>query len=419
MSAEKRKPSVLIISKDGPNSGAGKALYRIHLSLKNSGNFSSKFLAWEGVQDERVGFFINENSLFNKLYRRVINILNAAIKAFFGPKPGFVFSHNLFPNYALRSNKLIKEADIIFLGWVGFGYVGVTQFDLFKGKKIIWRFSDNWPMTGGCHIPFGCEKFKSMCVQCPQLINTFGVDLAAFHWKLKSNQYRALDIKFIAPSKWMKECAEASPMLEGKKIYHVPTGVDLDVFKRLDKTQCKQLLGLDENKKTLLFGSVHTGERRKGFQYLLEAVRILQHQRHDIQLLVFGEATPGQFDGIVYDIRFLGRVEGDESLAKVYNATDVFLAPYVDDNLPNTVIEAIACGLPVVGFNSGGMNDLVENNSNGHLVEVYDTGLFAQRISQILENTEGIGYSDNSRSRSLGFSIISQGRMIEEILSSL
>jgi glycosyltransferase involved in cell wall biosynthesis len=402
---DKRKPNVLIISKDGSNAGAGKALLRIHAALNRSGNFSSKFLVWEGVENEAEGFFVNENSFLNKLYRRVINPLNAAIKNIFGPRQGFVFSHNLFSNYALTSNKLIHEADIIFLGWVGFGYLGVKQLHLFKGKKIVWRFSDNWPMTGGCHIPFGCEKFRTACTQCPQLNNRFGVDLAAFHWRIKKQQYESLDIRFIAPSKWMQECAESSPMLAGKKIYHVPTGVDLDTFKPQDKSQCRLSLGLSEKKKTLLFGSVH-----------MEAIKILQQQRHDIQLLVFGESASSQFDEIEYDIKFLGRIEGDEGLTKVYNAADLFLAPYVDDNLPNTVIEAIACGLPVVGFDSGGMNDLVENGVNGFLVKVYDSASFARAISQVFDNADHVPFADNSRARSMNFSNTQQNLAIERIL---
>ncbi len=210
MSDHRKKPSVLILSKEGPGSGSGKALYRIHIAINKNNNFSSRFLAWEGTPDPKHQFFVNTNFLLNKVYTRLLNILNACIKRTYGPRPGFVFSHNLFPNLSVQSSSLIKEADIIFLGWIGFGYLSIHQFRLFHGKKIIWRFSDVWPLSGGCHVSFGCDRFQQGCHHCPQLYNVLWPDLAAISWKIKQRVYQSIEIKFIAPSRWMRDNAEKS-----------------------------------------------------------------------------------------------------------------------------------------------------------------------------------------------------------------
>lgn len=415
-----KKNKILILSKEGPNTGAGKALYRIHLGLNANGEFSSKFLTWEGTPNLTNSLFVNRNFFLNKIYRRITNVINSWIKNIWGPQPGFVFSHNLFPNLALQSEKLIKEADIIFLGWIGFNYLSIGQFDLFKGKKIIWRFSDVWPFTGGCHVTFGCEKFLTACRSCPQLKPNGSIDLVSILWKIKKNKYRAIDIKFIAPSTWVLNLAKSSPLLKGKKIYYVPTGVDLEIFKPMNKTSCRQSLNIELDSVVIIFGSVDINEKRKGLKYLIHALKELEKLKTNIQLIVFGNFENMEvLKEINLPIRFLGRVEGDENLTKLYNTADVFLAPYIEDNLPNTVIESIACGLPIVGFNSGGMSDLVDHKSNGYLANTYDSADLARGINWVLNNLYTTPFLERSRAKSLHFSIENQLNSIQEILIDL
>lgn len=411
------KPSVLIISKDGSSTGAGIALYRIHCALNKSGKVNSNFLAWYGKQDLSRNYFVNENYWWNKFYRRVGNFFNSTIKILIGPKnPKFIFSHNFFPNLTIGSNELIEQADYIFLGWIGFNYLSIEQLQIFKNKKIIWRLSDSWPFTGGCHVSFGCEKYQQSCRSCPQLIDPFAQRMAHWHWARKKKAYSTLNVKFLAPSHWMEKRCRMSSLIGNRQTYLVPTGVDLDVFKPYgDKGDLRKEFGIPQNTLVLLLGAAFFSSESKGLGFVLNLFKKIDLKTDNIMLLVFGDNAPNNFEASA-PIKFLGRIEAEDQLRRVYNLSDVFLAPYIEDNLPNIVIEAIACGLPVVGFRSGGMPDLVDHLLNGYLVEPGDTEDFERALRWVIANLDIIPFKDNSRQKSLSFSMEKQVKSIENII---
>ncbi len=174
---------------------------------------------------------------------------------------------------------------------------------------------------------------------------------------------------------------------------------------------------IDAEAIVLLFGTVDTHEKRKGFNYITEAMKKLEAANVAVQLVVFGNPGNGPLPGIAYPVQFLGLIESDENLVAAYNAADVFLAPYLEDNLPNTVIEAIACGLPIVGFDSGGMADLVEHKINGYLATAYDSSDLAAGINWVIRNLNQLPFAESSRHKSLNFSLTSQVERIEKMLT--
>jgi len=133
-----------------------------------------------------------------------------------------------------------------------------------------------------------------------------------------------------------------------------------------------------------------TSDRRKGFHLLQPALQSLSkfgwHDR--TELVVFGSSQPSNQADLGFKSHYFGKLGDDISLALVYAAADVFVAPSIQDNLPNTVMEAIACGTPCVGFNIGGMPDMIEHQQNGYLAKPYEIEDLAQGIAWVRENPE-------------------------------
>jgi glycosyltransferase involved in cell wall biosynthesis len=172
----------------------------------------------------------------------------------------------------------------------------------------------------------------------------------------------------------------------------IANGLDIQRYKPIEKSFARNLLGLPQNKQLILFGAMSsTSDRRKGFHLLLPALKKLsqgQMGQDRLELVVFGASQPLEPPDFGFKTHYLGRLNDDISLALVYAAADIFVAPSTEDNLPNTVMEALACGIPCVAFKIGGMPDMIEHQQNGYLAHPYDIEDLAQGINWVLENTE-------------------------------
>jgi glycosyltransferase involved in cell wall biosynthesis len=221
----------------------------------------------------------------------------------------------------------------------------------------------------------------------------------------------------------MARCATDSVLFRNYRVEVLPNGVDHERFHPVDHAAARSILGLPKNKKLILFGAgLATGDKRKGFHLLVDALKRIQLQvnPNDYELVVFG-ASSGD-NSFLMKTHYLGRLQDEISLALVYAAADVFVAPSVQDNLPNTVLESLSCGTPVVAFDIGGMPDMIAHKENGYLAHGFDT---AELASGLLWVVEGInrwrGLSDEARrtvlhSFTLKCSADRYFRLYEEIL---
>jgi glycosyltransferase involved in cell wall biosynthesis len=191
----------------------------------------------------------------------------------------------------------------------------------------------------------------------------------------------------------MGECARRSAVFKGARIEVIPNGIDTDIFKPR-RAAARKELGFDPAGVYLLAGADEGKERRKGFPILHEAIRICLAQppfreavtRRQVQLVFFGSAKP--LMDLPFPAQWLGRFESEESLAKVYAASDAFLLPSAEDNLPNTLLESLCSGTPVLGFEVGGLPDAIENGQNGLLVPACDAGRLARAIQRFTTSPE-------------------------------
>ncbi|OGP36874.1 MAG: glycosyl transferase [Deltaproteobacteria bacterium GWC2_56_8] len=300
---------------------------------------------------------------------------------------GLTFSPALLPDRLLHQVSEL-DPDVIHLHWMGDSFLRLETVARF-GRPVVWTLHDSWPFTGGCHIPLQCTRYRESCGACPTLGSQRENDLSRKVWQRKSDSWQGLDLTIVAPSRWMADCARASSLFKKARIEVIPNGLDLEVYRPVDKTVAREALGLPKDKILILFGAKSaTEDRNKGFHLLAQALGELPATTtpSSIELLLFGSQDTGVPGDIGFKTHSLGWFHDDLSLALLYAAADVFVMPSIQENLPYVVMEAMACGTPCVGFNQGGLPDLIDHMQNGYLAGSYDPRDLARGIEWVLEN---------------------------------
>ena len=299
------------------------------------------------------------------------------------------FSPALFPDMLLRQVAAVKP-DIIHLHWVGDGFLKVETLPRIK-QPLIWTLHDSWAFTGGCHVPFDCTRYRQSCGACPSLGSTREIDLSRRLWLRKQKAWRDLGLTVVTPSHWLARCARSSSLLADSHIEVIPNGLDLKRYHPVDRNVARQALSLPEDRKLILFGGVNsTSDRNKGF-HLLEAALLklaAQGWKQEAELLIFGSQEPTNQPDLGLNAHYLGWLNDDLSLSLLYAAADVFVIPSIQENLPNTILEAMACGTPCVAFNQGGVPDLIDHQQNGYLANPFEPDDLACGIAWALQDEE-------------------------------
>ncbi len=291
----------------------------------------------------------------------------------------------------ISKNKYIRDADVIYLHWVQKKFLNFTSYRKIAklGKPVILFMHDMWYITGGCHHSFACEKYRSKCYDCQVFSVNKNNDISARGFKKKVKLYsRFNNFYFISPSKWLKECAEASSLTKMKQTWLIPNFIDRNIFKPIDKKAARMLLGIDNESLVISFGAVSIDSPYKGWQYLRDAFGILRKNFSDdaINILIFGKCNISEMRKMIpFKSVFTGFIKDEYSAAIVYNASDVFVTPSLADNLPTTVLESLSCGTPVVGFRTGGIPDMIEHKVNGYLAEYRNTEDLAEGVKYCLK----------------------------------
>ena len=284
-----------------------------------------------------------------------------------------------------------KEADVVHLHWVNQGMLSLSNIRkiLDSGKPVVWTMHDVWPATAICHLTMGCQNFKSQCRRCKYLPgNGSENDLAAKTWKRKQAVLHGRHIWFVACSKWLAGEARKSGLLKNQRITSIPNPIDTRVFCPKDQAQARQRLELPQDKRLLLFVSQRVTHENKGMSYLVEACRRLVEEKPQLAetlgVVILGghaEELEMQFALPTYP---LGYISDSQRIVDVYNAADLFVLPSLSENLPNTIMEAMACGVPCVGFNVGGIPEMIDHRQNGYVAKYRDAADLAAGISWVL-----------------------------------
>ncbi len=258
------------------------------------------------------------------------------------------------------------------------------------GKPVVFTLHDMGHFTGGCHYSAGCNGYESNCSPCLQLDDD-SLGMVSSLISAKRAAYRQSNVAAVAPSNWLAARAQRSGVFEERSVHRISNSVELDLFRPADKAEARRNLGLDPNARYMLFGAHHADERRKGLNFLIEAIRRLTSEPEGaalgsgpgLALLVFGQAT-AEVIALGIPVRSFGFVADDHLLTTIYNAADLVVLPSLEDNQPNIMMEAMAVGVPVVAFAVGGMNDVILDGHNGRLVDPYDVPALARAILDLI-----------------------------------
>lgn len=291
-----------------------------------------------------------------------------------------------------------QEADIIHLHWINQGMLSLSGIRkiLDSGKPVVWTMHDIWPATGICHYTRGCGYFKQRCNQCPLLPGGGGKnDLSAKVWSRKQAMLDNHTVSYVACSKWLGGEAQKSRLLEGQKVVTIPNPIDTHIYHPKDKQEAKRRIGVPEDRRIILFVSQRVTDRRKGMGFFMEAVGHLATQYPEMVqntgIAILGGHAEEVVDSIPIPAYPLGYVSDEQRIIDVYNAADVFVLPSLEDNLPNTIMEAMACGVPCVGFRVGGIPEMIDHLQNGYVARMRDAADLATGIHWVLFET---GYAD-------------------------
>jgi glycosyltransferase involved in cell wall biosynthesis len=374
---------ILHLSTYDTHGGAARATHRIHTALRQAGIDSSMMTAEKWGRDPTVLRFPVRFSGTKRRWAEKILCLQHASKQ-------VLRSMNIFPS-GLHQQVNQSDADLVHLHWIHDEMISISEIARIS-KPIVWTLHDMWAFCGTEHYEElnNPGRYIQGYTKDNRPENHGGPDIDAWAWHRKKHCLKPLNIHFVTPSRWLAACVKNSALFSGHRVTTIGNCLDTDVFSPVDCRLARKLLGLPADRKLLLFGAAFSiGNMRKGYDLLHETLERLAGWSHkgDCEAVVFGDNQVSA-GNLPLKTHFVGRIKHDALMALFYSAADVFVAPSRQDNLPNTVLEALACGLPCVAFRVGGLGDLVDHRQNGYLAKPFDTGELARGIQWLLEDEE-------------------------------
>lgn len=380
---------VLIVNTSELTGGAAVAANRLKDALNNNG-VTAKMLVRDRQTDDKDVITIKKGwrTHWNLLWERWCIFWHLHFK-----------KSNLFAidiaNAGTDITKMeaFKAADVIHLSWVNQGMLSLGNIRkiLRSGKPVVWTMHDLWPASSICHYAHGCDGFKMGCGNCPLLPKTKN-DLSARIYKRKKNMYKGKNLSFVACSEWLAGQARESGLITDQSITSIPNPIDSSFFCPNNKIEAKKQLNLPTDKRIILFVSQRVTDKRKGMEYFVEAISKLSEQypemKNTTEIAILGGHAEELVGKLALKVNSLGYVNDLQKIRLVYSASDVFVLPSLEDNLPNTIMEALACGIPCVGFSVGGIPEMIEHTINGYVAASKDSTDLASGIHWVLEEAD-------------------------------
>lgn len=372
---------IALISYYDDKGGAGKAAYRLFRQFEKDGHEVCMFVYQKTTSDPAV---VEIRPLLRRLLLYVTTkYLNRLYK------PREMFSYMLVRNRSLVRAVNQFKPDVVHVHWTGKHVMGPGDMAR-MAAPVFWSLHDMNPFTGGCHYSGSCEGFKTACGNCPVLQSKHEHDFSSTQVKIKLKAFGSKTVTFIGSSRWMTEQASGSTIGKRHVCVNLPTFADLSVFKPAEIT------GKNEASIRILFTAASgTTEYRKGFDLFILSLRFLAPDRFTLK--VVGNTLHPALATTGFQTEMLKPADDDTVLASYYQQADMVVVPSREENFSNVIIEALACGLPVVAFRTGGNADLIIHRHNGFLADKMDGPSLAEGIQWIAGNLDRHHLSDNAR----------------------
>jgi glycosyltransferase involved in cell wall biosynthesis len=411
---------VLHLAQSDRGGGANMAAFRLHRALSDLG------LASTFHPGRKLGEDPDVIPAWPAVAGRFLSTLAAWLDAHsldaYPDRRGDVFSPVRF-SYGRPRRRLVAQADIICLHWIAGSFLHPSDLVRLR-RPLVWRLSDLWPFTGGCHFSGACRAFEQRCGCCPSLGSRDPGDLAGRDFAARERAYAALDLTVVAPSRWIAGEARRSALFGPRRIVHIATGIDLSVFRPMPRIEARRALDLPpDDRSILLFGAMAaTSNDRKGFGPLLKALSLFARSEggRGAMAVVFGGETVGSQDIDDLPVVHVGKISDETRLARLYAAADILIAPFIEDNLPNVVLEALACATPVAAFAAGGIPDAVVHERNGILAPVGAADALAEGIKWVLDPVRKLALDAAARQTAVNrFDIRNCARQYRDLFADL
>lgn len=357
--------------------GAAKAAYRLHRGLIDSGCESIMLVAEKDTDD---------NSIISAFSAKQINHLHikqkieSALTRLSRLRHNFPHSLNIFDSWLVEKINSIKP-DIVNLHWINGCMLSIKELAKIEAP-IVWTLHDAWAYCGAeHHHVHGDTRYKN------GYDNNSKFNLNRYVWQQKRKHWNDWDFSIIAPSSWLGQEAAESCIMNNKNVEVIHNGLDVNIFTPSGNNE-------KAGKKIIAFGAFDVNDWNKGGSELLEALGILRDKyKQEFELLLIGN---GEFDS-PFQAKSTGFIESDKAIAEAYSSADAFVLASKYDNLPNMLVEASACGVPLVGFETGGIPDIIKNKQNGYSAKAFDSEDLARGLNYVLDDENNIRLSKNAR----------------------
>lgn len=374
---------VLFVNAVGNRGGAAKAARRIAQAVQSRGHTVHFLTIPQGIVpvrdlDRKPSMAARGNITFRRIVER--------LPALLGNLSSKTAEYSAARRW-LDLSSSIPDAmpEVVNLHWVNYGQIspeGLAALQI----PVVWTLHDMWAFTGGCHHSLDCERYTSNCGSCPVLQSSTDGDSSRRLWERKHRAWQHLKVRIVTPSRWLANRSRRSSLFQELPTSVIPNPLDVTTFSPGDKAAARERLGLPKGVPLVLFAAQQPFRNRaKGYHLLSQALRTLRSERQ-CHLAILGH--PGAANE-PFPVHHLGYRTRDDEVADAYRSADVFVLPSLYENLPNTIAEALACGIPAVAFAVGGIPDMIVPGQTGFLAQPYDIGQLADGIQACLQAPPG------------------------------
>ncbi len=369
------------------NGGAGNAALRLHLGLLEIGADSTFLCLRKSTTCKNVVEFTQKpRALKSTFVRTPFNAVGLPIdkgnrnikklSALRGVYEVFTFPDS---NADILTHPAVKNADIIHLHWVA-RYLDYPSFFNKNKKPVVWTLHDMNPIQGGFHYYGDVVRNKKIF----ELLEN----------KLKKQKTALIKhckkLTVVAPSQWLHQLAKQYDGFQHAHHFHIAYGIDTNLFKDYGRDAARTVLGLPKDKVLISFVSADIHNYRKGFDLLYNAITKCG-ELNDVIFCAAGAMPDSSAEGNFF---YLGSIKDERLMAILYAASDGYVLPSREDNLPNVMLESMSCGTPVLSFATGGMTDLIQPGFNGELSADISSNALADSLKLFIENIKEYNRSD-------------------------
>lgn len=385
---------VLQLSTSDRSGGAALACMRIAEALQSNGHSVRMLVQEKRSQDERVQTASAPHAIVSKYLKHV----EYAISNRFKVREGYQFASEPWLAHPIARHPWLQWADVINIHWVQHGFLGIHEWAQLGalGKPVVWHLHDFRPFTGGCHYPGACQHYLQACGQCPALRRSSADDESARQWAKQAAIFQRFPMVMVGASAWITREAQRSGLGAWVRTVHLPNPIDTRLYAPGPRAISRSAFGLPQDVPLLLFASMNATDERKGFRQLVEALNHLSRTNPRVELIVVGKSKPEWAQSLPCRAHLLGSLPPDRMI-DAYRAADVFVLPSLEDNLPNTVLESMACGTPVAAFRIGGIPEMVQDPENGALAKAGDGADLARAIDAVINHPQTTKLAERAR----------------------